>query len=106
MRGDRIQKTALDVLEGLVDATYTRKRQSILKRVNLGLERLRYLMRLSYDLKYIEMRRYEHAIRKLDEIGRQVGGWLKARARPGPVMMRTAVIICAAISGVRFDPLR
>ena len=38
--GDRIQATALDVLEGLVEATYTRNRAPVLRAVNLKLEKL------------------------------------------------------------------
>jgi hypothetical protein len=37
--GDRIQSTALDVLEGLVEATYTRNRAPALRAVNLKLEK-------------------------------------------------------------------
>ena len=76
--GDRIQSTALDMLEGLIDATYSRKRVPILTTVNLKLERLRFLFRLSKDLKYLDHRRYEYSARALDQIGRQVGGWIKA----------------------------
>ena len=38
--GDRIQSLALDVLEGLIEATYIRNRRPILERVNLRLEKL------------------------------------------------------------------
>ena len=75
--GDRIQSTALDVLEGLIEATYTRNRGKLLGRVNLEIERLRFLFRLSTDLKFLDKRRYEFAVRHLDDIGRQVGGWRK-----------------------------
>jgi hypothetical protein len=75
--GDRIQLTALDVLERLIEATYTRGRQPMLAAANLGIEKLRLLFRLSFDLKFLDMRRYEHAARSLDEIGRLVGGWRK-----------------------------
>ncbi len=40
--GDRLQATALDVLERLVDATYTRDRRPQLAAANLGLEKLRF----------------------------------------------------------------
>lgn len=76
--GDRIQGTALDVLDGLVEATYTRDCAPMLARVNLWLERLRMLVRLAMDLRYLDLRRYEFAARELDEIGRMVGGWIKA----------------------------
>ena len=80
--GDRIQRTALDVLESLVEATYTRRRQPPLTRANLGIEKLRFLLRLAHDLRHLDRRRYEYAARCLDETGRKIGAWMKAhRAR-------------------------
>ncbi len=61
--GDRIQSTALSVLESLVDATYTRGRDRLLTQADLGVEKLRFLFRLSKDLKLLDLRRYEHAAR-------------------------------------------
>lgn len=77
MLGDRLHCTALDVLEGLIEATYTRNRLKILEGVNLGLEKLRIFFRLANELKVLDVRRYEHAARAIDEIGRLVGGWMK-----------------------------
>ena len=80
--GDRIQGTALDVLEALVEATYTRRRASHLSRANLGVEKLRFLLRLAHDLRHLDHRRYEYAARRLDETGRKIGAWTRAhRAR-------------------------
>ncbi|MDP6565675.1 MAG: diversity-generating retroelement protein Avd [Alphaproteobacteria bacterium] len=76
--GDRLQATALDVLEHLVEATYTRRRADLLLRANLGVEKLRFLFRLALDLGHLDPRRYEHAARSLDEVGRLIGGWRKA----------------------------
>ena len=45
--GDRLQATALDVLERLVEATYTRDRRRHLAAANLGIEKLRFLRRLA-----------------------------------------------------------
>ena len=75
--GDRIQTSALDVLERLIEATYTRRRGDALAGANLGIEKLRFLCRLARDLRYLDHRRYEHAARSLDETGRLVGGWQK-----------------------------
>ncbi len=77
---DRMQKTALDVLEALIEATYTRERKSHLARANLGLEKLRFFFRHAADMQYMDKRRYEHAARSLDETGRLIGGWVKADA--------------------------
>ena len=77
--GDRIEITALDVLEALIEATYTKDRLQHLQQANLGIEKLRFLLRLAGDLKLLDRRRYEHAARALDETGRLIGGWTKAQ---------------------------
>lgn len=76
--GDRMQTAALDVLDALIEATYTHDRRAHLARANLGLEKLRFLFRLAVELRHLDIRRYEHAARALDEIGRLVGGWAKS----------------------------
>jgi len=76
--GDRIEIAALDVLEALIDATYTRDRAQHLRTANLGIEKLRFLIRLAADLRLLDRRRYEHAARTLDDTGRLIGGWMKA----------------------------
>ncbi len=86
--GDRIQTMALDVLEGLVEATYSRNRVPTLATVNIRLNKLRLLFRLATELHLVDHRRYEHAARSIDEIGRLVGGWVKVQrgpATPGPL---------------------
>ncbi len=81
--GDRIQDTALDVLEHLIEATYSRRRADHLAAANLGLEKLRFLFRLACDLRALDRRRYEYAARSIDETGRKVGAWGKAHAGRG-----------------------
>ena len=76
--GDRIQSTALAGLERLVEATFTRSRSRLLDRVNVDLDKLRLLLRLAKELGYLDARRYEHAARRIDEVGRLVGGWRRA----------------------------
>jgi hypothetical protein len=90
--GDRIEATALDVLEALIEATYTRERREHLRAANLGIEKLRFLLRLAADLRLLDRRRYEHAARSLDETGRLIGGWMKAHAtaRGGAASMDNA----------------
>jgi hypothetical protein len=76
--GDRTYGVALDVLEALIEATYTRDRTQHLRRANLGIEKLRFLLRLAADLRLLDRRRYEYAARALDETGRLIGSWTKA----------------------------
>jgi hypothetical protein len=79
--GDRIQTTALDVIERLIEATYTKARGTSLQSANLGIEKLRLLFRLATEMRYLDPQRYEHAARNLDEVGRLIGGWIKAHAQ-------------------------
>jgi hypothetical protein len=78
--GDRIQSIALDVLETLIEATYTRDRRAHLARANLNLEKLRHFFRVAFELRHLDGRRYEHAARSLDGIGRLVGAWSKTHS--------------------------
>ncbi|VAX11432.1 hypothetical protein MNBD_GAMMA26-2501 [hydrothermal vent metagenome] len=82
--GDRIQSTALDVLESLIEATYTKKRLRILQTANLTIEKLRVLFRLAKELRYLNPKRYEYAVKQLFEIGSLVGGWMKNVGRGLP----------------------
>ncbi len=41
--GDRMQGAALDVIEDLIEATYTKDGRAALRRANLKLQKLRYL---------------------------------------------------------------
>lgn len=74
---DRINNLALDIVEDLVEARYSRDKQHLLKRINLRLEKLRVLLRLCHTMKYLSFQGYEHAMRSLNEVGRMLGGWIK-----------------------------
>ena len=80
--GDRIQATALDGLERLVEVTFTRNRGRLLNQVNVDLDKLRRLLRLAKELGHLDRRRYKHAARRLDEVGRIAGGDGRAHRLP------------------------
>jgi hypothetical protein len=79
--GDRIEQGVLDVLELLIEAAYTRNKADLLKRTNLQLEKVRYLIRLSKDLELLSLRQYHYVAQHIDEVGRMVGGWLQQQER-------------------------
>jgi hypothetical protein len=81
----RIDNLALDVLEELVEARYAsgQAKQGALRRADGRLARLRVLLRLAHDRRYLAHRGYEHVARGLDEAGRMLGGWRNARAGSG-----------------------
>jgi hypothetical protein len=65
--GDRIETTALDVLDALIDATCTKERNHDLRAANLGIEKLRFFVPLAADLKLLDRGRYKHAAQRLTE---------------------------------------
>jgi len=85
--GDRIQSVLLDILEHLIRAAYSKNKENALREANLKLETVRYLVRLTKELKYLSIKRYEFASRSINDIGAEIGGWLKyvrtANARSG-----------------------
>jgi hypothetical protein len=74
---DRIDNLALDLVEDFIEAQYTRDKLAILRRANLRLEKLRVLLRISCEQRYLSHTTYEHAIRSVNDVGRMLGGWIK-----------------------------
>lgn len=79
--GQRIEGLALDVVEDLVEARYSRDKRALLKRANLRLEKLRVLLRLSHRMHYLSHEGYEYAARAINESGRMLGGWIKQQGQ-------------------------
>lgn len=80
--GDRIQATLYSFLEGLIRARYAREKISLLENLNAELDVVRYQFRLCHDLALVDVRRYEYASRAINDIGRNLGGWLRSQRAP------------------------
>lgn len=78
---DRMGGLCLDILELIVQVLYTKRRTELLREINLQLERLRILVRLSKDRGHISLKQYEHCTKGINEVGAMVGGWLKGEAK-------------------------
>lgn len=76
--GDRLETNALETLETLVEAGYSRDKGALLRKANQRIERMRLLLRLSKDLRLVSISQYEFSIKALFEIGSETGGWLKS----------------------------
>lgn len=51
----------------------------MLTRANRRLAVVRHLWRLALELRIIPLKRYEHGSRLIDDLGRQIGGWLRGQ---------------------------
>ena len=52
-----------------------RDREPTLRQVNLDIEKLRLLLRLSHDQRILDDKAFAHACGELAVVGRMVGGW-------------------------------
>ena len=78
--GDRTVNLALDTLELLIEATYTRKRLPLLQKANVQLEKLRYLIRLCHDFKLLSAKQYAFISAEINEVGKLIGGWIRSQS--------------------------
>ena len=76
--GERLESVLIEVLELCVEAAFTHNKRAALQRANLRLEVAKHLWRLAMDMQAVAPRQYEHGVRLMDELGRQLGGWLRS----------------------------
>lgn len=73
----RLQNTAFDFMECLYAAIGLASPLHQLQRADVLLKQLRFYLRLAHDLQLLTSRRYAHAGRKIEELGRLLGAWMK-----------------------------
>jgi len=78
---DRMINRLYDILEDLTIARYAKEKLERLKSVNTQLDILRSQTRLLLDFQLVAIRRYEYAIKLINEIGIELGGWIKQQCR-------------------------
>ena len=76
--GDRFLDTCLEVMGLLVEASYRRDKHAALSAASRGLVRARVLARLARSLRCLSEAQHLHFARESDEVGRMLGGWLRA----------------------------
>jgi hypothetical protein len=82
--GAQLETGVLNLLRLLVAAAYTHDKSALLQRANRDLEILRHLWRVAHELEVIGFRQYEYGARLMNDIGRQIGAWLRSRQAPAP----------------------
>lgn len=74
----QIKSCVLDMTREVVRANKSRNKKPILYDIDVKIEELKFLSRLSHDRKYLSKKSYEHSGKCLSEIGRLLGGWIKS----------------------------
>lgn len=78
-----IRATMVQILRLIIVANRSRQKGPALHELDIALDLLRLYMRLGKDLGFLPFRQYEHWAKQVNEIGRMVGGWMKATATGG-----------------------
>jgi four helix bundle protein len=73
-----IQQAALALQARLIEAVRLPDRKGALRSADVELDKLRFYLRLSYDLGYISLGQQRHAGQMVAEIGRLLGAWQKS----------------------------
>lgn len=75
---DRMTNFSLDVLEFIIEGIYAKNKTNILQKANLYMEKLRALIQISVNKKYISVNQYEYISREINDAGKMIGGWIKS----------------------------
>lgn len=79
--GDRLELCGFDVLELLIEASYSREKSMLLHRANVKLEQMRFYTRLSKDARLLNLHAYEVLSKMINDVGVQLGGWIKQQRK-------------------------
>ena len=74
---DRLTNLSLEIVEDLVEARYNKNKSVVLRRANMNLEKIRILIRICFELRFLSRQGYEHSSVLINEVGKMLGGWMK-----------------------------
>ncbi len=79
--GQRIENTVLKIIESIIETRTAEGREEKLKhlqRISVEMDKLRIMMRLAKDMKFIKTSQYAFAAKNINEMGKMLGGWIKS----------------------------
>lgn len=74
----QLKNCALEIARKIIIANKSRNKRPILYDIDVAIEELRMLIRFSHDRKYLSHKSYEETSKRVNEIGRLLGGWIKS----------------------------
>ncbi|NPV72090.1 MAG: diversity-generating retroelement protein Avd [Firmicutes bacterium] len=78
-----MRSTMVQILRLIIVANRRRQKLPVLHELDVALDLLRLYMRLAKDLGFLPFRQYEHWAKQVNEVGRMVGGWIRAAVASG-----------------------
>ena len=80
-----MERRLQQILGGLIRCKHSRgpdAKSSLLREVNMELEVLRFRVRLAHDLRAMPTKALHHVAERMNQVGAQVGGWLRSLHSP------------------------
>lgn len=77
---EKAERVILDLIESIYHAGYTGSgsKLALLEKASAKLNLLRLLVRLMKDTKTLDLKKYTALQQIIDDIGRQLGGWVRS----------------------------
>lgn len=75
--GERLKNLCSEALDLVIAANTVTDKLALLKKLNTQMERVKIHLRIAFDLKVVSSGSFELLSRRLEEVGRQLGGWQK-----------------------------
>jgi hypothetical protein len=82
--GQRIENTVFKIVESIIGirvAINNEEKLTQLQNISVEMDKLRMLIRLSKDLRFIKTSQYVFAAKIINEMGKMLGGWIKTYQR-------------------------
>jgi len=73
----KLENNILDFIELTTTANLRKDKLPLLTQADEALARMRIIFRLSYEMRFINLKSYEYGSGQLTELGRLLGGWIK-----------------------------
>ena len=73
-----IKKTMIKLLRMIISTNKKYHKKTTMRKLDTELELLRTYIRLARDLEFLPFKKYEIWSKKLEEIGKLIGGWIKS----------------------------
>ena len=78
--GTKIDSLFLETIELIIKASYSDKVEKLiaLKNASTKLDLLKFFLQITWEIKSLDNKKYILLSEKLDEIGKMLGGWIRA----------------------------
>lgn len=84
--GEKIDNIFLETIELILSASYTPREQKyhLLQKISVKIDALKFFIKLLWEIKSLDNKKYAAISAPLGEIGKMIGGWLKIFKKETP----------------------